>query len=153
MTRLKDIGNAPSINDFITAVRKQDLETLVTNNCKNCLLSSIYMYLKRVTNFLNYYYYYHFIFQFDPCIGRDGEVSHYNLNYNRDFRTTLFPGSFSLDLDFRKVCGMSSKILHFPCHHHHQLNYGWTSQPENLWSPPNKPPAIQNTESFPVKAI
>ena len=77
------------------------------------------MYLKKVTNFLNYYYHY-FIFQLDPCIGRNGEVSHYNL----DFRTTLFPRSLSLDLDFRKVCGMSSKILHFPCHHHHQLNYG-----------------------------
>lgn len=74
------------------------------------------MYLKKVTNFLNYYYHY-FIFQLDPCIGRDGEVSHYNLNYNLDFRTTLSPGSLSLTtrLDFHKFCGMSSKILHFPC--------------------------------------
>ena len=46
MSRLKDIGNAPSINDFITAVRKQDLDTLVTNNCKDCLLSSIYVFEK-----------------------------------------------------------------------------------------------------------
>lgn len=114
------------------------------------------MYLKKVPNFLNYYYYF-FIFQLDPCIGRDGEVSRYNLNYNLDFRTSLFPGSLSLatGLDFRKVCGMSSKILHFPCHHHHhhQLNYGWTSQPGNLWSPPHKPPAILNTKSFPLKDI
>jgi len=91
------------------------------------------MYLKKVTNFLNYYYYF-FIFQLDPCIGRHGEVSRYNLNYNLDFRTTLFPGSLSLGtrLDFRKVCGMFSKLLHFPFHHHHhhhhhQLNYGWTN--------------------------
>ena len=65
------------------------------------------MYLKKVTNFLNYYYHY-FIFQLDPCIGRDGEVSHYNLNHNLDFChrifffscTQLLPLSLSLSLSF-----------------------------------------------------